>query len=116
MSADTLSERISQIAFYKSLKKEVKMKRRQKVGYNYHHIKPKAIGGQSTDDNMLFLKMEKHCALHRMFGNASPSQIIKRLRSFERDFKTVFGNVSFEEAAKIYERMLDVKASSYWGV
>jgi excinuclease UvrABC helicase subunit UvrB len=90
-------------------------KRRQRKGYNYHHVIPRYLGGQSTESNMLFLKMEKHCALHRMFGNASPKQIIKRLRSFEEDFKIVFGNVSFEEAAQIYERMLDMKASNNWG-
>jgi excinuclease UvrABC helicase subunit UvrB len=90
-------------------------KRRQRKGYNYHHIKPRSLGGQSVDSNMLFMKMEKHNALHRMFGNASPKQIIKRLRSFEEDFKIVFGDVSFEEAAQIYERMLYMKASLDWG-
>ena len=90
-------------------------KRRQKKGYNYHHIKAKSIGGQSIDSNMLFLKIEKHCALHRMFGTCSPKQILKRLKSFEEDFKIVFGDVSFEEAAKIYERMLNIKASRDWG-
>lgn len=85
---------------------------RSRKGYNYHHIKPRSRGGQSLDSNMLFLKMDKHNALHRIFGNSSPKQILKMLKNFEEDFKTIFGDVSFEEAVKIFERMLRIKK---WG-
>lgn len=85
--------------------------RRQRKGYNHHHITPRSRGGQTRDDNLLFLKMEKHDAIHRLFGNSTPKQIIKMLRCFEHDFKLLFGNVSFEEAAQIIERMLQIKAS-----
>lgn len=89
-----------------------RFKHRQRKGYNYHHIKPKSIGGQSVGSNMLFLKMNKHNAIHRIFGNASPKQILKMLKNFEEDFKIIFGDVSFEEASKIFERMLRIKK---WG-
>lgn len=85
------------------------MKKKQRKGYNYHHLKPRARGGQSLDSNLCYLKREKHNALHRIFGNATPNQILKMLKTFERDFKIVFGDVSFEEAFKIYERLIRMK-------
>lgn len=83
--------------------------KRQRKGYNYHHLKPRSQGGQSTDSNMLFMKIKKHNALHRIFGNSTPKQIITMLTNFEEDFKLVFGNVSFKEAAEIYKRLLEIK-------
>ena len=88
-------------------------KHRQRVGYNYHHIIPRSRNGQNTDENMLFLKMEKHHALHRIFGNMTPTQIVNTLKNFERDFEIVFGKVSFIEASKIFERLLKIKGGAY---
>jgi hypothetical protein len=85
------------------------MKRIQKKGYNYHHLKPRSRGGQSIDSNMCFLKIKKHNALHRIYGNSTPRQILKMLRHFEEDFKIVFGDVTFAEAVKIFERLLQMK-------
>lgn len=89
------------------------MKRKQKRGYNYHHIKPRSQGGQTIDSNMAFLKIKKHNALHRMFGNFTPKQIDTMLRNFKEDFKMVFGDVSFEEAADIYQRLLEMKQFTF---
>lgn len=83
--------------------------KRQVKGYNYHHLKPRSQGGSSLDSNMCFIKIKKHNALHRMFGNATPKQIDTMLRNFEKDFKLVFGNVTFKEAAEIYQRLLEMK-------
>lgn len=88
------------------------MKRKQKMGYNYHHLKPRSQGGQSIDSNMLFIKIKKHNAIHRLFGNFTPKQIDTMLRNFEEDFKLVFGNVSFKEAADIYQRLIEMKQGS----
>lgn len=87
--------------------------RKQRRGYNYHHLKPRSRGGSSVDSNMLFIKIEKHNAWHRLFGNATPKQIRTMLKHFEEDFKLVFGNASFEEAAKIIERLLIIKEYCY---
>ncbi len=83
--------------------------KRQVKGYNYHHLRPRSQGGQSLDSNMCFIKIKKHEALHRMFGNFTPKQIDSMLRNFEKDFKLVFGNVTFKEAAEIYQRLLEMK-------
>lgn len=88
------------------------MKKKQKKGYNYHHLKPRSRGGQSLDSNMCFLKREKHNAIHRIYGNATPRQILKMLKHFENDFKIIFGDVSFEEAYKIFERLIRMKQNS----
>lgn len=82
------------------------------MGYNYHHLKPRSQGGQSIDSNMLFIKIKKHNAIHRLFGNFTPKQIDTMLRNFEEDFKLVFGNVSFKEAADIYQRLIEMKQGS----
>lgn len=89
------------------------MKRKQKKGYNYHHLKARQAGGQSIDSNMCFIKMDKHNALHRMFGNYTPKQIDTMLRNFEKDFKLVFGDVSFLEAAEIIQRLIRMKQWCY---
>lgn len=83
--------------------------KKQAKGYNYHHLRPRSQGGQSLDSNMCFIKIKKHEALHRMFGNFTPRQIDLMLRNFEKDFKLVFGNVTFKEAAEIYQRLLEMK-------
>jgi hypothetical protein len=83
--------------------------KKQTKGYNYHHLRPRSQGGQSLDSNMCFIKIKKHEALHRMFGNFTPRQIDLMLRNFEKDFKLVFGNVTFKEAAEIYQRLLEMK-------
>lgn len=83
--------------------------RKLKKGYNYHHLRPRSQGGNSLDSNMLFIKIKKHNALHRLFGNFTPHQIDTMLKNFEEDFKLVFGNVSFLEAAEIYKRVIEMK-------
>lgn len=86
------------------------MKRqRQKKGYNYHHIKPRSQGGSDLDSNMCFIKMSKHNAWHRMFGNSTPKQVDTMLRNFEKDFEEVFGKVTYKEAAEIVRRLLRIK-------
>ena len=82
---------------------------KQKKGYNYHHLKPRSQGGSSLDSNMCFIKIKKHNALHRMFGNFTPKQIDTFLRNFEKDYALVFGNASYLEAAEIYQRLLQMK-------
>jgi hypothetical protein len=85
------------------------MRKPQKTGYNYHHILARSRNGQSLDSNMCYIKIKKHNALHRIFGNATPKQTLKMLQHFEEDFKIVFGDVSFEEASKIFERLIQMK-------
>lgn len=86
-----------------------KYTRKQKKGYNYHHLRPRSRGGQSTDENMLFTKILKHNAYHRLFGNATPDQIIKMLKHFKEDMLLVFGTTSPEEAAEILIRLMQFK-------
>lgn len=88
----------------------MKRHRKQKKGYNYHHITPRSQRGSEADSNMLFIKILKHNAIHRMFGNATPKQIDTMLRNFEVDFKLVFGNVTFLEAAEIIKRVIAAKS------
>lgn len=84
-------------------------RKKQRKGYNYHHLRPRSQGGQTLDSNMLYIKIKKHNALHRLFGNFTPHQIDTMLRHFEEDFKLVFGDVSFNEAADIYQRLIEMK-------
>ena len=84
-------------------------KQKQKKGYNYHHLKARSVGGDSRESNMCYIKVKKHEALHRLFGNFTPKQIDTMLKNFEEDFKLVFGDVTFKEAAEIYKRLLRMK-------
>jgi|GEM_PF-5817335 len=92
----------------------MKKKNRQK-GYNYHHLKPRSRGGTSIDSNMLFIKIRRHNAWHRLFGNSTPHQIETMLSHFEKDFKIVFGDVTFLEAVEILKRLMSMKQNHQWG-
>ena len=88
--------------------------RKQHKGYNYHHLKPRSRGGQSIDSNMCFLKIGRHAALHRLFGNSTPSQIIKMLKGFEWDMLILFGTTDTKEAAKMFERLMQMKERNWY--
>jgi len=88
------------------------MKRKQRKGYNYHHLKARSRGGIDSDSNMLFTKMKRHNSIHRLFGNATPDQIIKMLGHFEEDMQIVFGTTNFQEALAIFIRLLQTKGTT----
>lgn len=53
---------------------------------NKHHLTPRSRGGNSNPSNICFLDIERHNALHFLFGNRTLDEIIillQKLRSFQ---------------------------------
>lgn len=53
------------------------MRREKKKHYDWHHRKPRSLGGNSADKNMSHVSVSKHRAWHTLFGNYTPEQIIR---------------------------------------
>ena len=87
----------------------MKTHKRNRSGYNNHHLRPRSKGGSSSDENLCFLKIKKHAALHRLFFNLTPEQTIAFLLYFEQNMKVVFGTTDPKEALRIYLRLLQFK-------
>lgn len=90
----------------------MKHKKKKNDGYNYHHLLCRSRGGSSSDDNLCYLKIKKHNALHRLFFNLTPEQTIKFLENFQENMKTVFGTTDTKEAIRIYTRLLNMKGGT----
>lgn len=43
---------------------------------NKHHLKARSRGGDSRGSNLLFIEVEKHNWLHKIFGNLTLYEII----------------------------------------
>jgi hypothetical protein len=52
-------------------------------GQNRHHLTPKSRGGQSTDSNLLWIKIERHQYWHKVFGNLTLDEVIKLLQKLK---------------------------------
>jgi len=52
------------------------MSHNRKKHINKHHLKPKSRHGDSRGSNMLYIDIEKHCWLHKIFGNLTLCEII----------------------------------------
>lgn len=64
-------------------------------GQNRHHLKPKSRGGQATDSNLLWIKIERHYFWHKVFGNLTLDEVIKllqRLQVMKNAQKELFKN------------------------
>jgi len=84
-------------------------KRKFRSGYNLHHLRPRSRGGSMSDENLCYLKIKKHHALHKLFFNLTPEQIVKFLSNFNENMLIVFGTTDLAEALKIYIRLLKMK-------
>lgn len=82
---------------------------KQRKGYNLHHLKSRSKGGSSIERNLLYIKVKKHNAWHRLWGNSTPKQIHTMLKNFTEDLKLVFGTNDPKEAAEILTRLLALK-------
>jgi hypothetical protein len=54
-------------------------KREKKRHHDWHHRKPRSLGGDSSDRNMSHVSVSKHRAYHILFSNMTPEQIAKVL-------------------------------------
>jgi hypothetical protein len=43
---------------------------------NKHHLRPRSRGGSSVESNLLTINEDKHCLLHKIFGNLTWNEII----------------------------------------
>lgn len=50
-------------------------KRDKKKHHNWHHRRPRSLGGDSSDRNMIQVDAAKHIAWHQLFRNYNPIQI-----------------------------------------
>lgn len=89
------------------------MKNRElKSGYNHHHLRPRSQGGSLTKENLCYLKVKKHNALHKLFFNLNPEQIVKFLSDFDENMKIAFGTTDIKKALQIYLRLLNMKGGT----
>lgn len=52
-------------------------KRNKKAHFDWHHRRPRSLGGKNTDENMSHVSVAKHRAWHTLFRNYTPHQIAK---------------------------------------
>ena len=50
-----------------------------KRGRNYHHIINRKDGGESTRENLLFIKEDRHREWHTLFGDKTIDEVIALL-------------------------------------
>ena len=50
-------------------------KRIKKSHHNWHHRKPRSLGGDNSDRNVIHVKSSQHQAWHTLFYNCKPHQI-----------------------------------------
>lgn len=60
-----------------------KKRRRLEGGYNWHHRKPKKLGGSGNiyGPNMVEVSIEKHRAWHMLFDIKTPQQIAETINA-----------------------------------
>jgi hypothetical protein len=44
-----------------------------------HHRKPRSLGGESNERNLIELPRSKHCAWHTLFRNFTPERIAQEI-------------------------------------
>ncbi len=52
-------------------------KRKKKLHFDWHHRKPRSLGGENIDRNMSHVSVSRHRAWHNLFKNMTPEQIAK---------------------------------------
>lgn len=52
-------------------------KRKKILHFDWHHRKPRSLGGKDNDENMSHVSVSKHRAWHNLFKNYSAEQIVK---------------------------------------
>ncbi len=50
-------------------------KRLKKKHFSWHHRKPRSLGGETNEVNMVHVSTSKHIAWHSLFFNYNPYQI-----------------------------------------
>lgn len=50
-------------------------KKRHEKKFNWHHKRPRSLGGASTPENMSYVPVELHRAWHLLFQNYEAQQI-----------------------------------------
>lgn len=77
-------------------------------GTNIHHCINKSSGGRDCSDNMVELKIRIHNAIHEIFWNQMPHEIIETLldticKPFTDEFKKALFNVLSDYKWKEYK-------------
>lgn len=105
------------------LKKSKRKKRKIKRNLpkrNYHHIINKVHGGNNHKSNLLFIRVDRHIALHHLFGNLSLEAIIYALaeqglkialkeKPTLKSWLTLFEDKSKHEAMALLYRVIRAK-------
>lgn len=103
------------------MKRKKKIKRKKvKVPRDYHHILNKCNGGDNHISNLLYLRISRHRALHKLFENQTLQMmfiLIKELNfrvimSDENNldnWHSLFGDRCKKEALALLERVIRAK-------
>jgi len=66
-------------------------KRKKKLHHDWHHRKPRSLGGKDIDENMSHVSVSKHRAWHTLFKNFTAEQVAKVINDIwlDPDFKLI---------------------------
>lgn len=53
------------------------VKRKKVLHFDWHHRKPRSLGGKDVERNVSHVSVAKHRAWHTLFRNYTPEQIVK---------------------------------------
>jgi len=69
---------------HKTNRKKTKHRQRRFRGRNYHHLTPKARGGNREPSNLLLMGIEKHRCWHQIFGLLNLREVIQLLERLDK--------------------------------
>lgn len=95
-------------------------RKKLKVRRDYHHIINKCNGGGNHQSNILLIKVVRHRALHRMFGNQNLNEIYWTIKTINfrgivesnlalRLWQELFGDKTKTEALTLIARLIRAK-------
>lgn len=86
-------------------------KRKKKLHHDWHHRKPRSLGGKNTDDNMSHVSARKHQAWHTMFKNYDAKQIAKIINDIwlDPDYRFVVVRNSIMRKGGLIDTLREVK-------
>ena len=93
-----------------------------KVHRDYHHIHNKKDGGNNSTANLLFIKVRRHRALHKMFGNQTLRMIFITIKEVNfriimsdadnlENWNNIFEGKCKAEALALLQRVIRAKES-----
>lgn len=84
---------------------------------NRHHLTPRSRGGENLESNLILIKIERHNAWHRFWGNANLKEILFYLshcsnKQFKhnKDWQKIWGNKTTRKVIAILLRLQSIKS------